>query len=50
MKQSIEQYTSEVQRYIEVPRSDINLVYYEVAVENYFGGASHKYIEDLEIK
>ncbi|OGO78331.1 MAG: hypothetical protein A2Y23_04860 [Clostridiales bacterium GWB2_37_7] len=40
---------AEVQKYTNVGRNDINLVYYELTPENYFGGTTHKYIEDLRI-
>lgn len=40
---------AEVEKYVKVDRSDINLVYYELPPENYFGGTTHKYINELKI-
>ena len=39
---------AEVCKYTAVEKNDINLVYYEITPDNYFGGTSHKYIEDLK--
>lgn len=39
---------SEIVRYTQVDVKDINLVYYELTSDNYFGGTTHKYIEDLK--
>lgn len=39
---------AEITELTGVDRTDINIVYYELKAENYFGGTSHKYIEDLK--
>jgi Domain of unknown function (DUF1904). len=39
---------SEIVKYTKVDVTDINLVYYELNFDNYFGGTTHKYIEDLK--
>jgi phenylpyruvate tautomerase PptA (4-oxalocrotonate tautomerase family) len=37
-----------VNRYTGVDAGDINCVIHEILPENYFGGVSHKYIEELK--
>lgn len=39
---------SEITKYTKVDSKDINLVYYELNPDNYFGGTTHKYIEELK--
>lgn len=38
---------SEIEKHTGVGRADINLVYYELSPDAYFGGTSHRYIEEL---
>ena len=37
-----------INRYTGVDAGDINCVIHEIPPENYFGGVSHKYIEELK--
>jgi len=37
-----------INRYTGVDAKDINCVIYEISPENYYGGVSHKYIEELK--
>ncbi|HIJ57610.1 MAG TPA: hypothetical protein HPQ03_16010 [Deltaproteobacteria bacterium] len=37
-----------INEYTGVPEKDINCIIHEISPENYFGGTSHKYIEDLK--
>lgn len=37
-----------VQEYTGVDGKDINLVYYELSPDQYFGGTTHKYIDELK--
>lgn len=37
-----------INRYTGVDAGDINCVIHEILPENYFGGVSHKYIEELK--
>jgi len=41
---------AEIHKYTGVDGNDINLGFYELKPDNYFGGISHKYIEDLGSK
>lgn len=38
---------AEIHKYTMVDSRDINLAFYELTPDNYYGGTSHKYIEDL---
>jgi 5-carboxymethyl-2-hydroxymuconate isomerase len=39
---------AEIIRYTEGDVKDINLVYYEIPIDSYFGGTTHNYIENLK--
>ncbi|HAZ22807.1 MAG TPA: hypothetical protein DCY84_10655 [Firmicutes bacterium] len=41
---------AEIHKYTMVDCNDINLGFYELTPDNYFGGISHKYIEELRSK
>ena len=46
----MESFVSLVNKYTGVDEKDINCLIHEIPPENYFGGTTHKYIEDLNSK
>lgn len=46
--QFLQNLVSLINRYTGVDAKDINCVIHEIPPENYFGGVSHKYIEELK--